>query len=254
MPRYSLKRSPWWRITSPGALVGAGEQRAEHDRVGAGGDRLGDVAGAAHAAVGDDRDVVPRARPGDSRRSPSPAGTPTPATIRVVQMLPGPMPALDGVGPGVDQRLGRLGGRDVAGDELDVAEPLQLSHHLEHRLASVRAPCRRRGRPTSAATSACARSTASAAHADGGADAQPAALVLARVRVLDLLLDVLDGDQALEEARPRPRPAASRSCCGGGSPPPPPAWCRPARSRGRGWSSAPRPSARRRSRSGGRGW
>ena len=36
------------------------------------------------------------------------------------------------------------------------------------------------------------------ADADRGADAQAAALVLRRERVLDLLLDVLDGDQALE--------------------------------------------------------
>ena len=36
------------------------------------------------------------------------------------------------------------------------------------------------------------------ADADGGADAQPAEAVLARVRVLDHLLDVLDGDQALQ--------------------------------------------------------
>ena len=41
-----------------GRLVGAGEHRAEHDDVGAGGDRLRDVAGVADAAVGDHRDVV----------------------------------------------------------------------------------------------------------------------------------------------------------------------------------------------------
>ena len=44
------------------ALVGAGEQVADHRRARADGDRLGDVAGEADAAVGDDRDVV-RARP-----------------------------------------------------------------------------------------------------------------------------------------------------------------------------------------------
>ena len=38
------------------------------------------------------------------------------------------------------------------------------------------------------------------ADADRGADAQPAAVVLRRVRVLLRLLDVLDGDQALEQA------------------------------------------------------
>ena len=166
---------------------------------------------------------------------------------------PRPDAHLDGVGPGVDHRLGRRGGRDVAGDELDVAEPLQLPHHLEHALRVAV----RRVDDEDVDVGRDERLRAFdrvAADADRGADAQPAALVLARVRVLDLLLDVLDGDQALEETSPRRRPAASRSCCGGGSPPPPPAWCRPARSRGRGWSSAPRPSARRRSRSGGRGW
>ena len=38
------------------------------------------------------------------------------------------------------------------------------------------------------------------ADADGGADAQAAALVLRRERVALALLDVLDGDQALEPA------------------------------------------------------
>jgi hypothetical protein len=36
----------------------------------------------------------------------------------VVQIEPGPMPDLDGVGAGVDQRLGALGGGDVAGHHL----------------------------------------------------------------------------------------------------------------------------------------
>ena len=38
------------------------------------------------------------------------------------------------------------------------------------------------------------------ADADRRADAQPAALVLRRLRVLDLLLDVLDGDQPAQPA------------------------------------------------------
>src|SRR5690606_34099582 len=39
-------------------LLGAGEQPADHDRGGAGGDGLADVAGVADAAVGDQRDAV----------------------------------------------------------------------------------------------------------------------------------------------------------------------------------------------------
>ena len=41
-------------VAAPRRLVGAGERRADHHRVGTAGDRLGDVATGAHAAVGDD--------------------------------------------------------------------------------------------------------------------------------------------------------------------------------------------------------
>src|SRR5207237_6104358 len=40
-----------------GTFVGTGEQRAGHDRVRAGGDRLRNVSGGGHAAGGDRRDV-----------------------------------------------------------------------------------------------------------------------------------------------------------------------------------------------------
>ena len=58
MPRYSLKRSPWTTIDVARRLVGAGEHRAEHDGVGAGRDRLRDVARRGDAAVGDHRHAV----------------------------------------------------------------------------------------------------------------------------------------------------------------------------------------------------
>ena len=48
---------PQWQ-PRPGASVGARERRADHHRVGAAGDRLGQVAGAADAAVGDDVHVA----------------------------------------------------------------------------------------------------------------------------------------------------------------------------------------------------
>ena len=58
MPRYSFTRSPWTRTTSARRLVRACEQRAGHDRVRSGGDRLGDVAGGREPAVGDQRHAV----------------------------------------------------------------------------------------------------------------------------------------------------------------------------------------------------
>ena len=45
-------------------------------------------------------------------------GTPTPATMRVVQIEPGPIPTLIASAPGIGQRLGGVRGRDIAGDDL----------------------------------------------------------------------------------------------------------------------------------------
>ena len=116
-----------------------------------------------------------------------------------MQIEPGPDADLHRVRAGLDQRLGRLGGRDVAGDHLDVEARLDRAHHLEHR---ARVAVRRvddedvdlLGDESLRALEGVG------ADADRGADPQPAALVLRRERVLDPLLDVLDGDQALELA------------------------------------------------------
>ena len=45
-------------------------------------------------------------------------GTPTPATTRVVQIEPGPMPTFTASAPAPISALRRLGGGDVAGDDL----------------------------------------------------------------------------------------------------------------------------------------
>ena len=51
-------------------------------------------------------------------------GTPMPATTRVVQMEPGPMPTLTQSAPASISAFGGGGGGDVAGDELRVGELL----------------------------------------------------------------------------------------------------------------------------------
>ena len=56
--------------------------------------RLGNIAGILDAAVGDDGHAGALGRLGAVRHQPSVCGTPMPATIRVVQMLPGPIPTL----------------------------------------------------------------------------------------------------------------------------------------------------------------
>ena len=110
---------------------------------------------------------------------------------------PGPTPTLTASAPGIDQRLGRLAGRDVPGDHLDVVRALDAADDVEHavrvavrrvddervdpRLDERRGPLERVG-----------------PDADGRADPQPAAIVLRRERIRLALRDVLDGDEALE--------------------------------------------------------
>ena len=73
------------------------------------------------AAVGDER--APRRSAAATAQSwiAVICGTPTPATTRVVQIEPGPMPTLTPSAPASIKRLDRFGGGDVAGDHLDVA-------------------------------------------------------------------------------------------------------------------------------------
>ncbi len=74
-------------------LVYSGEQGPHHDDACAGGDGLGDVAGVLDATVCDDGDA---ALAGCAIGSAMAViwGLPAPVTIRVVQMLPGPIPTL----------------------------------------------------------------------------------------------------------------------------------------------------------------
>ena len=70
-------------------------------------------------------------------------GTPTPATTRVVQMLPGPMPILTASAPASISARGAFGGGDVAGDDLHgVGRLLDPLDRVEHALANGRARCR----------------------------------------------------------------------------------------------------------------
>ena len=121
MPRYCLNCLPPCEDELARALVGAGEQRAEHDGVGAGDERLGDVARVLQAAVGDDRDAglarrerrlvdrghLRHADAGDDARGADRARADA---------------DLDGIHARVDERLRALAGRDVAADDVDVGE------------------------------------------------------------------------------------------------------------------------------------
>ena len=113
------------KTTSPGRLLGAGERAAEHHRVAAEQQRLRDAAVAPDAAVGDERHApVDFAAAADERLD-----------LRDAEVRRDPRRAaaaradadLDGVRPAVEQEPRALGGRDVAGDDVNTLDALRES-------------------------------------------------------------------------------------------------------------------------------
>ena len=113
---------------------------------------------------------------------------------------PGPDPDLHGVRPRVDERFGRLCGRDVPRDDLDVRVPLlRLAYGVDDPL---RVPVRGVDHDDvhAGGHEHLGPSLAIRAWADRGADAEAPLLVFARLRVTVGLKDVLDRDEADELA------------------------------------------------------
>ena len=122
-------------------------------------------------------------------------GTPTPATMRVVQIDPGPMPTLMASAPASISAFAPFRGRDVAGDDLNrVRQALDAVNGGEHQLGMAV-----RGIDDDEIDTGRDQllGAGKALVADRGRsrDTQAALLVLAGTRVGDRLLDVLDGDQ-----------------------------------------------------------
>ena len=105
---------------------------------------------------------------------------------------------LDGVGAGVDQGQGAFVGRDVAGEEIDFGEALlALGDSFED--AGGMAVGGVDGEGVDAILDEFGGALEEVAGgSDGAGDAKAALLILAGVGVLQLLLDVFDGDEALE--------------------------------------------------------
>ena len=123
-------------------------------------------------------------------------GTPTPATMRVVQIEPGPMPTLIASAPASINALAPSLGRDVAGDHLHlVRQPLDPVDRFEH---AHRMAVRGVDHDQIDAGGDQQFGALEAGFADRGrgGDPQAALLVLAGVRIGDRLFHVLDGDQA----------------------------------------------------------
>src|SRR6202022_4650295 len=133
-----------------------------------------------------DRVDLRHARPGDDPRRADRAGTDA---------------DLHGVRPAANEVAGAGLRRDVAGDDGGRRELLlQRAKGVEHALA---VPVRRvEDEDIHLGSDELAGAVEKIARdADRGADAEPAQPVLRRVRILDRLLNVLDGDQSLKAAR-----------------------------------------------------
>ena len=138
-------------------------------------------------------------------------GMPIPATTRVVQMEPGPIPHFYDVRPCADERFGRLRRRDVARHDGDIGILLlDILHHLGNRKAvAVR---RIHGDDIYLCLDQLVHAFVRIARdADRRADDQAAVFILCGIGILDGFFDILDGDEPAQIVRPHPRSGASRS-------------------------------------------
>ena len=125
-------------------------------------------------------------------------GMPAPVTMRVVQMEPGPMPTLTASAPASISAMRAVVGGDVAGEQVDLREALlALADGFEHaRGVAMRGVDGERVDAHFDQLGGALQEVAGGA--DGAGHAQAALVVLAGVGILQLLLDVFDGDQAFE--------------------------------------------------------
>src|SRR3954465_11800997 len=192
-----LVRAALEKLDLAGRLVGAGEERAEHDGVRAGGNGLRDITRVAHAAVGDERharflerrgDVLDRSdlRHADARnnaRGADRAGTDA---------------ALDATAAMGAERLRGVTGADVAADDLHVRiARLDPLHAVEHALRVAMRGIHHQDVGTGLDQGGDAL-VGAFADADRRTDAQLPLCVLARVGMLGFLQDVLHRDEALQ--------------------------------------------------------
>ena len=173
----------------------ARQQRADHDAAGARSQRLGDVTRRAQTAVGDHRHAMlvrfigrihdggqlRHAHAGDDAGGADGAGADA---------------DLHAVRAGVDQRLGRFGGGDIAGHDLDMVGQLLDRFHRDRDLLAVAMGGVDDDQVAFRVDQRLAALQPLVAHGRCGGDAQPARRILGRLRIGDGLLDILDGDQA----------------------------------------------------------
>src|ERR1043165_4523676 len=180
-------------------FVGAGEKRADHHAVRAGGDGLGHVAGELDAAVADERHVVllRGARAVEDRGDLRDAGAGDDA--RRADRA-GSDADLDGVDTELAEVARAFVRGNVAGDELRRRKDFLELPDRVHDGGGVRVRGVDDDDVDLGVDERAGAVEAVAADADGGAAAEPAERILRGLRIAPRLLDVLDGDEALEVA------------------------------------------------------
>ena len=198
-PSIALEPAALEQLHVAGALLGAGEKRAEHHALGAGRYRLDDVAGVGDPTVGDHRDVP---LPGPSCREPDRR------QLRHARAADDASGAdrtsadanLDRIGSGVGEGVDAVLGDHVAGDHGQRGparlDPLdRLDHACRVSVGGVDTDCVDGG-----SHQRLDPSLEVVADAHCGGTAEPAAAVLRCVGELEPLLDVLHRDEPGEPA------------------------------------------------------
>ncbi len=179
-------------------FVGAGKETADHHRMGAAADGLGDIAGKLDAAIGDNRHTVPGRGDGtvvDGGHLRHPDSGDDPGGADRAR----PDPDLDAVGAGLDQVLRALGGCDVAGNDLQGGKGIaQAAHRIENIFGMTMG--RIEHDDIHPGLDQVLNVSQTGVDADGGPDPQPSHRIFRRLRVFANFLDILDGDQSLEIA------------------------------------------------------
>ena len=196
MPRYSLKRSPWCRTTSPGDSSTPASSEPSMTTSAPAASALGmspeswmppSATSVMPWRSGGDRAVVD----GGDLRHPDAGDHPGRADRSRAH------PALHAVGAGGGHGVDRFGGDDVAADHLDVEAALDLLDDVEHALVVAMAGVDDE-QVDADADEGLGPLEGVGSDADRGADPEPAPVVLGGVGELRALLDVLDGDEAPE--------------------------------------------------------
>ena len=123
-------------------------------------------------------------------------GMPTPATIRVVQIDPGPMPTFTASRARIDQGFGAFRRGDIAGKNLDrVGQFLDLANHVQHALGMAVRGIDDNHVNVGIHQTFCPGIALIADTCCGG-NPEASLFILGGVGVKLCLFDVLDGDQA----------------------------------------------------------